>query len=559
MVQIDAIRKIQDQLEEYGKLIKVMEKSDIKDFSVIVSQGSFVCEQMLKVLIEEKGYYIDDMGMVHSQNQNVRGKMTPLGFVVSNKGFLPAQCANFVTLIRIYRNQAAHIKGIDYETAIVFAKALDYFTLWFDDYLTTHDMIGAENRKSFKLSLFSLEEALKKKSDSDNNLKTDLQNNDNKSILQILKDLDNTIKKLKTDLQNNDNKPNLQILDDLDNTLKKLKTDLQNNNDNKSNLQIPDDSDNTLKNLKTDLQNNDENLILQKLDEKTNFLHEYIKREVADLKAQHDKIGHKVDKVLQKIEELAGQIRICQSLVKRMKDNADSDEEVDRIMKAYADECSERIIKRIHSKAEQTNYENEKRKLVISLGENAWRKMEAASQTFLVSAKVMYSHLIELDDVIDYSGVCVLVTKALEVEMNKRFYTKFLEYLDKNYHSDYSKYPTALLYKKRAPLNPEKFTMGNIAYVLCYRENFDDSSIQKHNNKSKLLEYCKAKVFLNKTDLEINDMITKYAEDVEKIRTSYRNPSAHTDELKQFNAEECFNYVLDVEKVLQKMLESFAF
>ena len=49
------------------------------------------------------------------------------------------------------------------------------------------------------------------------------------------------------------------------------------------------------------------------------------------------------------------------------------------------------------------------------------RKMEAASQTFLVSAKVMYSHLIELDDVIDYSGVCVLVTKALEMEIKKRF------------------------------------------------------------------------------------------------------------------------------------------
>ena len=519
MVQIDTIKKIQDQLEEYGKLIKMMEKSDIQDFSFIVLQGCFVCEQMLRVLIEEKGYYIDDMGMVHPRNQNVRGKMTPLGFVLSNKGFLPAQCANFVTLIRIYRNQAAHIKGIDYGTAIVFAKALDYFTRWFDDYLTTHDMIGAENSKSFKLSLFSLEEALKKKSDSDNNLKTDSQ----KKLDDLQKKLDDLDKKL----------------DDLD----KKRDDSQKKLD--------------------DLQNYANKLNSQKLGETTKYLKEYFEgyfeRKFADLKAQNDKIVHKVDEVLQKIEELTNQIGIYQSLVKRMSDNAASDEEADRIMKAYADECSEMIVKRMNSETEQATYEREKRKLVISLGENAWRKMEAASQTFLVSAKVMYNHLIELDDVIDYSGVCVLVTKALEVEMNKRFYSKFLEYLDQNYHKDYSKYPSALLYKNRAPLKPENFTMGNIAYVLCCKEKCEDSSIQKYNNKHELLEYCKAKVFPKNTDSEINDMITKYAKDVENIRTSYRNPSAHTNELKKINAEECFNYVLDVEQVLKKMLESFAF
>lgn len=66
-----------------------------------------------------------------------------------------------------------------------------------------------------------------------------------------------------------------------------------------------------------------------------------------------------------------------------------------------------------------------------------------------------------------------------------------------------------------------------------YLENKYDSSIQKSNNKQKLLEYCKAKVFPGKPDIEINDMITKYAKDVEKIRMSYRNPSAHTNELKK--------------------------
>ena len=171
----------------------------------------------------------------------------------------------------------------------------------------------------------------------------------------------------------------------------------------------------------------------------------------------------------------------------------------------------------------------------------------------------MYNHLIMLDDIIDYSGVCVLVTKALEVEMDKRFYSKFLDFLDRKYHRDYSKYPTALLFQNRAPLNSEKFTMGSIAFVLCYLENRDDSPSQKQTNKRRLLEYCKERVFPGKTDSDINAMVCEYARDVETIRTSYRNPSAHTNELKQVNAEACFNYVLDVEKVLKKMLDSFAF
>jgi hypothetical protein len=164
-----------------------------------------------------------------------------------------------------------------------------------------------------------------------------------------------------------------------------------------------------------------------------------------------------------------------------------------------------------------------------------------------------------LNDIIDYSGVCVLVTKALEAEMDKRFYSEYLNFLDRKYMRDYSKYPTPLLFQNRGPINPEKFTMGSIAFVLCYTENRYDTDIQKMNNKNRLMEYCRERVFPGKTDTQIEALITEYAQDVEKIRTCYRNPSAHTNELKQINAEACFNYVLDVEKVLRKMLDSFAF
>ncbi len=40
---------------------------------------------------------------------------------------------------------------------------------------------------------------------------------------------------------------------------------------------------------------------------------------------------------------------------------------------------------------------------------------------------------------------------------------------------------------------------------------------------------------------------------------NYAGLCAHTNALGRISAEECFNLVLDVEKILKKMLDSFAF
>lgn len=54
-------------------------------------------------------------------------------------------------------------------------------------------------------------------------------------------------------------------------------------------------------------------------------------------------------------------------------------------------------------------------------------------------------------------------------------------------------------------------------------------------------------------------MLESYGEDIADITDEYRNKAAHTNELKRVNAELCFNLVLDVEKLLKRMLDSFAY
>ena len=99
--------------------------------------------------------------------------------------------------------------------------------------------------------------------------------------------------------------------------------------------------------------------------------------------------------------------------------------------------------------------------------------------------------------------------------------------------------------------------MGSIAYILNFKESKYDSQDQIKNNEEKLMEYCKVHIFSNKGEEEIKKLLNEYACYVEKIRKDYRNPSAHRNAIKKINAKECFELVLDVEKLLKRMLESF--
>ena len=99
--------------------------------------------------------------------------------------------------------------------------------------------------------------------------------------------------------------------------------------------------------------------------------------------------------------------------------------------------------------------------------------------------------------------------------------------------------------------------MGSIAFVLCYKDNRHDTVNEINNNKKVLMDFCKDKIFPNKTETEIKRLLNDYGRKIEKIRKDYRNPSAHRNEIKRVNAEECFNLVLDIEKLLKRMLDSF--
>ena len=470
MNEIEQFKSIKKSLEDFKRMVNSLAKERLSDYSVIILQGSFVCSNMLTLLLQQNGYVVEK-GMVLI-NDNQRSFRWPvLSFCArESTTVLPKECRRFIESIVLFRNESAHAGGLNYEAALQFSKVLDYFTLWFKEQYLANANIKYEFQKEISDLFFSLEKEL------------------------------------------------------LDKPLSQVE----------------------LKQLMQEMMNQFDALLERKLEEK-----------LERIDKRGERIENKIDEISEQIRQLSGQIISYQSLVERQIKKADTESEVDRLISAYTEECAERILETVNRQNEEVILKQEKEKLMVSLGFNAWNKLDKLSQSFLISAKVMYNHLILLNDVIDYSGVCVLVTKALEVELSRRFYSNFINYLGSKYQNDYSKYPTSLLFQGRELLLPEKYTMGSVAFTLCYFSSQYDSPEQKFNNRSKLLEYAQACLFSSCSQKQIQNLLRKYAQSIENIRIKYRNPSAHTNAIKQIDAKECFDLVLDVEKLLKQMLDSF--
>ena len=269
-------------------------------------------------------------------------------------------------------------------------------------------------------------------------------------------------------------------------------------------------------------------------------------------------VTEEAEKIRKEIKNIALKITDYQSLIERQINNFDTEEEKDMLIAAFADECAERIINETALNKEEDSYNSEKTNLINSLGKSAWSKLSGESQTYLISSKLMFNNLNEISEIVDYSGVCILVTKTLEVELYKRFYDNFLDYLDKKRYKKYDNYPTGLLYKNREPLNEDKFNLGTLAYIFCLKRDYYIDYYQEKNNEEKLIEYCEADLFNEHETATIEKLIKKFGKTIEKIRKDYRNPSAHRNNITKDKAEMCLDLVLYNENpLLKEMLDSF--
>ena len=272
------------------------------------------------------------------------------------------------------------------------------------------------------------------------------------------------------------------------------------------------------------------------------------------------------DSLEQKLDEIIDHIKECMTTIedyqKEVKTKGLTDEEIDEIMLKFSDRCIEKIEEYTADYTTTQLYKTEEYHLKRSFGNEAWEKLSENSKNYLTTAKFTYSQM-RSSDIMDYSGVCLLVTKALELELSTRFAEDFLNCLK---GKDPSKYPPALLSRNgKYPIKSKQCTLGTIVHLFGFIPESQMNNVspeecaEYEKNLSITTNYSKNRFFKNFSDDDniIRETLLKYGSYVEDIRVDYRNPAAHTNKLRKIDAEECFNFVLDSEKVLREMLCSF--
>ena len=517
--------KIIESIKELEKLNAFYtEDESISDYAIPMLKAALISELLLAEVLIEKGFTVKNGIVFVDETKTIQGRLNSQNTVLSfctrcEDEIIPQNCKRLIKTIQIYRNETAHGSSVNIGEMREFYNAFRFLMNWFTlsfDFLDGLDDDVAKWFQEYNYTFFV------------NGMQIEVETlpSHKAHSMQIIEAY---FKKFyKTDI---DQKPEISVArNDVEHPQELMAMAL---NMMGKCLDAMDEM------KKSGVENT-----------------EIIKREIQN---STELLGTKLDNLSEDVKRLAAQIDGYKYLVERQIDMAASEEEVEHIVHAYVDECADRIVKEIEGHYKDDNYDAEKEKLILSLGQPAWNKMDEASQGFLISAKVIFNNLVTMKSAIDYSGVCLLVSKAFEVEISKRFFRDYIAYLSVHYpwKSNKDVYPTTLLNRYGKPMKPHQFALGNVSYVLCQKFAEDTTDEQKQNDKDKLIEYLTAEVFVGKNEDEVLTIISEYAEDIETVKDDYRNPSAHTKELTKVNAEDCFNLVLDVEKLLKTMLDSF--
>ena len=196
------------------------------------------------------------------------------------------------------------------------------------------------------------------------------------------------------------------------------------------------------------------------------------------------------------------------------------------------------------------------------LTNKVWEMLSSDSRLYLVSSKMSYEAMTKMENCseLDFSGVCLQITKTLDEEMTERLYSRYTRWLREKYNPDYDIYswPRALIKENRKTgeyeVIPEnEFTLGTIKHVL----GVDDSGNIKNNYTFSLFKrFAKQELYISGlSDNQIENNIKNIGLYVEKVRTTYRNPAAHRHSLDVISAEACMGYMIETYKKLKEMLQ----
>lgn len=244
------------------------------------------------------------------------------------------------------------------------------------------------------------------------------------------------------------------------------------------------------------------------------------------------------------------QIRELLDSIKRTKcEYIDKESELmsESITKAVAEECQE-FFARYKSPYNEQYYSS---LIEDSITSNVWNKMSRESKNCLITGKTIFQSMLNTnDDLLDYSGVCILASKSLDIEMSKRFFHKYVMYLRRTRAQN--RWPNTL-FKDGHLLSDEEFTLGSVKYVVGINKA---GEVKNHYVNRLFLDYASSELYESSLSRgEVEHHLQRCIEAVETVRENYRNPAAHRVSISRITAQECFDYLIDTYKKLKEILE----
>lgn len=203
-----------------------------------------------------------------------------------------------------------------------------------------------------------------------------------------------------------------------------------------------------------------------------------------------------------------------------------------------------------------TRREQYEQSLKDNLGSTVWNeRLSDRSKTYLISAMMTYETLNQIPnkDGLDYSGVCVQITKVLDEELSNRLYYMYKEYLASKY--PLIKWPNVMKSEDGStPLEEDDFTLGSVKYVIGANSS---DEIGRGYTSNFMREYARSVLYPTyMMDDEIDQHLSDIVACAEKTRNDYRNPAAHREAISYISAADCIAYLIEQTKMIRMVLES---
>lgn len=238
-----------------------------------------------------------------------------------------------------------------------------------------------------------------------------------------------------------------------------------------------------------------------------------------------------------------------------IKEKYDDIEDDDLLAQKIQDECVVEIIEGIEKTSDYNKFQKH---IKQTIGMSAWNKMTQNAQIFLITAELLYDQWKIYGNDIDFAPICMSVSKALEVEVTRRYFIGYQDYLSK-----YNEiFPDELMIKKNGSYRPkyeEEFMLGNITGVTGYAVYLDTETVKLvarlRDENQRFLKYAREQLFVGKKEVECAQLVKKHVYNIKKVCIQYRNPSAHKQKVTKLSARECLDYMIDVKKVMGEILD----